>query len=151
MVGEERRQSDRRKDRRYNCAGRVRVGQTESGVYRLGSIVNLSMGGCLVNLPSPADFEKHSIIEASFQSNYLAFRTLGSVQRVDEKSGLLGICYLNLGSRGRLDLVELFADLEALIAEGYWCSAGQSDPSHPHAGEERRKPKLPAGPFLLPV
>ena len=82
MVGEERRQSDRRKDRRYNCSGRVRVWRCESGVYRLGSVVNLSMGGCLVNLPSPAGFEQHSIIEASFQSNYLAFRTLGSVRRV---------------------------------------------------------------------
>jgi hypothetical protein len=150
MMSEERRQSDRRKDRRYNCSGRVRIWQTESGVYRLGSIVNLSMGGCLINLPSTADFERHSIVEASFQSNYLAFRTLGSVRRVDEKSGLLGVCYLNLSSRGRLDLVELFADLEALIAEGYWGPAGEGDLSHPHSGEDRRRVKPPAGPFLLP-
>jgi PilZ domain len=150
MAGEDRRQSDRRKDRRYNCSGRVRLWQTESGIYRLGSIVNLSMGGCLLNLPSPADFERHSIVEASFQSNYLAFRTLGSVRRVEEKSGLVGICYLNLSSRGRLDLVELFADLEALIAEGYWSHTDEGDPSHPHSGAERRKAKPPVGPFLLP-
>jgi hypothetical protein len=149
MIGEERRGRDRRKDRRYNCGGRVRVWQTESGVSMAGSILNLSMGGCLIEVEPASAFDIHSIIETSFQSSYLAFRTMASVQSVDEKRNLVGICYMNLSLRGRLDLGELFVDLDALIAEGYWGVTGPRKLAHPHAGEKRRL--TPAtGPFLLP-
>jgi PilZ domain len=150
MMGEERRGRDRRKDRRYNCGGRVRLWQTESGVTMLGSIMNLSMGGCLIEVQTASAFDIHSIIETSFQSSYLAFRTMASVQSLDEKRNLIGISYMNLSLRGRLDLGELFVDLDALIAEGYWGVAGTRRLVHPHAAEESRLTPA-SGPFLLPL
>ena len=146
MSPEEKRGRDRRKDRRYNCGGRVQVWQTESGLTMLGSIVNLSMGGCLLQLPASVPFQLDSTVEASLQSSYLAFRTLGSVRRVDREHSLLGLCYVDLSLRGRLDLGELFGDLEALIAEGYWNRA------HWLAEDGRRAtpPEIRETPFLLP-
>jgi PilZ domain len=149
MMGTERRGRDRRKDRRYNSGGRVRIWQTESGVYLAGSIVDLSMGGCLVHVPATGDLELHSIVEASLQSSYLAFRSMGSVRRIDEKNSLVGINYLNLSLRGRLDLAELFADLDALIAEGYWNASGSRRASPPEPAEQRRRIAATAR-FLLP-
>jgi hypothetical protein len=147
MSGADQRGRDRRKDRRYNCSGRVRIWHAESGVYLSGSIVNLSMGGCLLQVPTPGHFDLEAIVEASFQSSYLAFRTMGSVRRVDPKSSLLGLQYQNLSLRGRLDLGELFVDLDALIAEGY-CNASPSRRSHPPQADAR-KLLGKIGPFLL--
>ena len=147
-MGNERRGRDRRKDRRYNSGGRVRIWQTDSGLYLSGSIVDLSMGGCLLRVQAPGNLALDSVVEVSFQSSYLAFRTMGSVRRVDAKSKLIGISYLNLSLRGRLDLGELFVDLDALIAEGYWGKPGSRGPAHPRPQEQRR-PTPPAGPFLL--
>jgi hypothetical protein len=120
MSPEERRGQDRRKDRRYRCSGQVRVWQTGSGLMTPGWIVNLSMGGCLLQLRTPVPFKMGATVEASFQSSYLAFRSFGCVRRVDPEHSLLGLCYVDLSLRGRLDLAELFGDLEALMAEGYW-------------------------------
>jgi hypothetical protein len=147
MSGTERRGRDRRKDRRYNYSGRVRIWDAESDVYLLGAILNLSMGGCLIQVQSPGRFELHSVVEASFQSSYLAFRTMASVRRIDTRSRLLGISYINLGLRGRLDLGELFVDLDALIAEGRWNAA--LSPAQPKFAEQR-KSQAEANLFLLP-
>jgi hypothetical protein len=147
MSDAERRGRDRRKDRRYNCSGRARIWHPESSVYLSGSIVNLSMGGCLLQVPTPGHFDLDAIVEASFQSSYLAFRTMGSVRRIDPKSSLLGLQYQNLNLRGRLDLGELFVDLDALIAEGYG-RAGASRLSQPQQGDTR-KLLAKVGPFLL--
>jgi hypothetical protein len=148
LMGKEPRGRDRRKDRRYNSGGRVRIWQTESGLYLSGAIVDLSMGGCLIRVQAPGSFALENVVEVSFQSSYLAFRSMGSVRRVDAKSKLIGISFLNLSLRGRLDLGELFVDLDALIAEGYWGKAGSKGPPHPRPQEQRR-PAPPTGPFLL--
>jgi hypothetical protein len=147
MTDTERRGRDKRKDRRYNCSGRVRIWDAESDIYLVGSILNLSMGGCLIQVQSPGRFELHSIVEASFQSNYLAFRTMASVRRIDTKNRLLGISYMNLSLRGRLDLAELFVDLDALIADGRWNTAPSTAPGK---SAERRRTSADMGPFLLP-
>jgi hypothetical protein len=104
------------------------------------------MGGCLIQVQSPGRFELHSIVEASFQSSYLAFRSMASVRRIETRSRLLGISYKNLSLRGRLDLGELFVDLDALIADGIWKAAGHPQPRP----TERRRSSTDAGPFLLP-
>jgi len=147
MIGMERRGRDRRRDRRYHCSGRVRIWDVESDFYLLGAILDLSMGGCLIQVQSPGRFELHTIVEASFQSNYLAFRTMAAVRRIDTRKRLLGISYVNLSLRGRLDLGELFVDLDALIAEGRLSSAA---PPAPAKKAERRRTAADMGPLLLP-
>jgi hypothetical protein len=147
MTGMERRGRDRRKDRRYHCSGRVRIWDAESEIYLLGAILDLSMGGCLIQVQSPGRFELHSLVEASFQSSYLAFRTMASVRRVDTRKRMLAISYMNLSLRGRLDLAELFVDLDALIAEGRWTTSPSPAPAKP---AERRRAPTDVGPFLLP-
>jgi hypothetical protein len=147
MSGAERLGRDRRRDRRYNCSGRARIWSAESEVYLSGSIVNLSMGGCLLQVPTPDHFTLDAIVEASFQSSYLAFRTLGSVRRVDPVGGLLGLQYQNLSLRGRLDLGELFVDLDALLAEAHWHPAAPRPSAHPQSSEAR-KLLAKIGPFL---
>jgi hypothetical protein len=149
MIATEQRGRDRRKDRRYNCSGHVRIWDAESGVSLSGAILNLSMGGCLIQVQSPGRFELHSVVEASFQSSYLAFRSMTSVRRIDTRSRLLGISYRNLSLRGRLDLGELFVDLDALIADGIWKAAASAGHPQPRP-TERRRSSTDAGPFLLP-
>jgi PilZ domain len=148
MIATERRGRDRRRDRRYNCSGHVRIWDTESGVSLSGAILNLSMGGCLIQVQSPGRFELHSVIEASFQSSYLAFRSMASVRRIETRSGLLGIAYRNLSLRGRLDLGELFVDLDALIAEERWNSATSAGHLQPRP-TGRHRSLTDVGPFLL--
>ena len=147
MSGAERVGKDRRKDRRYNCSGRARIWHAESEIYLTGSIVNLSMGGCLLQVHSADHFDRDAIVEASFQSSYLAFRTLGSVRNVDPIRGLLGLQYQNLSLRGRLDLGELFVDLDALLAERHWHPA-TSRPGSPSQSAATRKLLARIGPFL---
>ena len=137
MSDEMLRGKDRRKERRYKYGGQVRVWQSETGGFSPGSIVDLSMGGCLIQMQSQSEFEKQSLVEVSFKSDYLAFRTMGSVRRCDKNSNLVGISYVNLGMRGRLDLGELFQDLEAILTADFRMPL---------------KPGIPSsvnGPFLL--
>jgi hypothetical protein len=147
MTGTECPRSDRRRDRRYNHSGQVRIWDAESDVCLFGAILNLSMGGCLIQVQSPGRIELDSLVETSFQSSYLAFRSMASVRRMDVRNRMLAVSYRNLGLRGRLDLGELFVDLDALMAEERWNSARSPAQRKPAA---RRRSPVDASAFLLP-
>ena len=140
MSEERRRERDRRRDRRYTCGGNVRLWAGESRVPLSGSIINLSMGGCLILLQPANIVALYAIVEASFQSSYLGFRSMGSVRNVDLEHGLIGIAYLDLSLRGRRDLGELFVDLDTLVA---------ASPRLQPTAERRHA--VVSGPYLLPL
>jgi c-di-GMP-binding flagellar brake protein YcgR len=105
-------EEERRAHKRYLYIGRATIGIPE-GTRHAGTIVDLSMGGCLIRLAARAEFASHATVEVSLQSNYLAFRTMGSIRRYAEEGTLLGIAFQTIGARGRNDLRALILDLEA--------------------------------------
>jgi hypothetical protein len=109
---------DRRANRRYKYAAQASVGDGRGGEVETGRVVDVSAGGCLVEMSSPPGMKTLDPVELMLRSNFLALRANGSIQRSDLKGRLLGIRFTHLSQRGRLDLSELIDSLEHMrVAE----------------------------------
>lgn len=103
--------SERRKEARYLCFGQVKLNRI-SGIVRLGRIIDLSRGGCLIEIRLPVYVSQGSAIELSVQMKGIALRMLGNVAFVDRaRPGLIGISFVRLSERGQLQLSELVSEL----------------------------------------
>jgi hypothetical protein len=78
-------------------------------------ILNLSVGGCLMELKGPLDIAVDEIVELIFNVNQMPFRVRAKVRAVRSK-GLVGFQFLQLSERTRRHLHELIGELiESLI------------------------------------
>jgi hypothetical protein len=109
---------DRRANRRYKYAAQASLGDGRGGEVETGRVVDVSAGGCLVELPAALTMKTLDQVELMLKSNFLALRANGSIQRSDLEGRLLGIRFTHLSQRGRLDLSELIDSLEHMrVAE----------------------------------
>jgi len=78
-------------------------------------ILNLSMGGCLMELKGPLDLAVDEIVELIFNVNQTPFRVRAKVRALRSK-GLVGFQFLQLSERTRRHLCELIGELiEGLV------------------------------------
>ncbi|MGA3011481.1 MAG: PilZ domain-containing protein [Terracidiphilus sp.] len=78
-------------------------------------ILNLSVGGCLMELKGPLDLAVDEIVELIFNVNQTPFRVRANV-RILRSKGLVGFQFLQLSERTRRHLVELIGELiEGLV------------------------------------
>jgi PilZ domain. len=102
---------ERRKEARYLCYGQVRMNRIP-GVVRSGRIVDLSCGGCLIEMRLPIYVSQGSAIELAVQTRGIALRMQGKVAFVDRaRPGQVGISFERLSERSRVQLSELVAEL----------------------------------------
>jgi c-di-GMP-binding flagellar brake protein YcgR len=106
---------EKRRFRRHAHAGEVLVGLPDGGLPGIGSLINLSLGGCKIRLLRKQQFDKGTRIELWLKSSDLTFRSLGIVRRriqLDGKPWVLGVEFVDLAGRGHAHLTELIAELE---------------------------------------
>jgi hypothetical protein len=102
---------ERRKEARYLCFGQVKLHRIP-GIVRSGRIIDLSLGGCLIEMRSPVSVSQGAAIELAVQMKGAALRMLGNVSFIDRpRPGLIGISFVRLSERGQLQLSELVAEL----------------------------------------
>ncbi|WP_128914615.1 PilZ domain-containing protein [Granulicella sibirica] len=100
--------SEQRRYPRYEYSAEVKVGGPGSGNERvIGSIVNVSMGGCLIRFYEATIFEDDMAVEACLRGYHVVFRAMGVVRRRSERGYLIGISFTHLSDRGQIDLKEL--------------------------------------------
>lgn len=103
---------ERRKEPRYTCHGQVKLDRTCPGVVLHGRIVDLSLGGCLIEMQSAADVYPDSTVELTVQTKGTALRMMGKIKSAGEgQAGLIRISFTRLSERGQFELNELIAEL----------------------------------------
>jgi len=106
---------EKRMFRRHAHAGEVRVGLPGEPSLAGGTLINLSLGGCMIHLAGQYDIKKGTRIEMAFKSSHLTFRSLGLIRRCKVREGeptVLGVEFVDLAGRGRANLAELIEELE---------------------------------------
>lgn len=102
---------ERRKEARYLCFGQVKLHRIP-GLVRSGRIIDLSLGGCLIEIRSPVYVSHGSAVELAVQMKGVALRASGNVSFIDRpRPGLIGISFVRLSERGQWQLSELIAEL----------------------------------------
>jgi hypothetical protein len=102
---------ERRKEARYLCFGQVKLNRIP-GIVRSGRIIDLSRGGCLIELRLPVYVSQGSAIELAVQMKGVSLRMAGNVAFVDRsRPGLIGISFVRLSERGQVQLSELVTEL----------------------------------------
>lgn len=108
---------ERRKEPRYVCFGQVKLDRTRPGIILRGRIIDLSLGGCLIQMQLPLDVCPGAAVELTIQAKGTPLRMMGSIKSAGKQSsGLIGISFTKLSARGRFELNELIAELGATHA-----------------------------------
>src|SRR6185312_14811057 len=108
--------AERRKEPRYFCLGQVKLIRLP-GIVWAGRVLDLSLGGCLIEIRSLVDVSRGSVVELTVQTRGTALRMLGMVTFVGKlASGRIGISFTRLSKRGQRQLTELITELEAVPA-----------------------------------
>lgn len=102
---------ERRKEARYLCFGQVKLNRIP-GIIRSGRIIDLSRGGCLIEMRLPVYLSQGTAVEVAVQMKGVSLRMAGNVAFVDEsRPSLIGISFVRLSERGQVQLLELVAEL----------------------------------------
>ncbi len=102
--------TEQRRHRRHRCSGSAEVFLTAESAACAGSVVNLSVTGCLLILKEPQRLVRDARVELTFTVNHLPFRVLGEVKaiRSDKEFGLY---FPALSQRIRNRLEDLMKEL----------------------------------------
>lgn len=107
-------EEERRQCPRFQCGGEAEIRSLASGLCRSGTIVNLSLQGCLVRLGDDPCFRKGEAVEMTFCVRQLPVRIQGLVRQRHLGPGI-GVEFTLLAERGKRRLVELIAELEEIL------------------------------------
>ncbi|HEV2710807.1 MAG TPA: PilZ domain-containing protein [Edaphobacter sp.] len=106
---------ERRREPRYLCLGQVKLIRLP-GIVWTGRVLDLSLGGCLIEIRSLVYVSRGSVVELTVQSKGTALRMLGKVTFGGQlASGRIGISFTGLSRGGQRRLTELIAELEASV------------------------------------
>lgn len=109
-------EGDRRQHRRFQCGGEAEIRSLSSGLRRLGTIVNLSLKGCLVRLGNDPCFRKGEAVEMTFCVRQLPVRVQGFIRQRHLGPGV-GVEFTLLAERGKQRLLELIAELDEILRD----------------------------------
>src|ERR1035438_10780453 len=103
---------DRRRTVRFNCGGQAQVSPLpSSGLVMPGTIRDLSLHGCWVEIPRPIDCGARA--EILVRVNAASFRAVGEVRAVRGHSGA-GLEFVQLSSGGKDRSEEHTSELQSL-------------------------------------
>jgi hypothetical protein len=101
---------DRRRNARFACTGHADVLLAADAPLLPARIVNVSKGGCLIELQKPQSLDLGTSAELTFKANRLPFRM--RVRAAAIRSGtLVGFQFNPLSERVRRQLEELIEEL----------------------------------------
>jgi len=110
--------ADRRSHRRHAVDTSVRLLLIKAGICMPGQIVNLSPGGCRIRTQAQFKVGIYVRVEAEFYLHGLPFRVGGVSQAIMDKN-TIGVRFLDVSARKRLQLTELMAEIaeaEAVVS-----------------------------------
>ncbi len=107
-------EEERRRSRRFLCAGEVKISRLPSdGVFLPGKILDLSLHGCRVDAGQAiVDGSRAEIV---LHINAASFRAMGEVRAIRDGSGT-GIEFVQLSAGGKNMLADLIQELASLQA-----------------------------------
>ena len=105
---------DRRRSSRFSCGGQAKITWLPSnGIFVPGSIRDLSLHGCRIEIPHPIDRGVRA--EIVVRVNAASFRAVGEVRAIRGHSGA-GIEFVHLSAGGKDLLSDMIAQLAKLHA-----------------------------------
>ena len=108
---------ERRKEPRYLCLGQVKLIRLP-GIVWTGRILDLSLGGCLIEIRSLVYVSRGAVVELTVQTRGTALRMLGKITFGGRlASGRIGISFTRLSKGGERRLAELIAELDVKFQE----------------------------------
>jgi len=106
--------NDRRRSPRFKCGGEAKISRLPSdGIFVLGKIFDLSLGGCCIDTTLPIDFGART--EMVVCVNAASFRAVGEVRAIRSGFGA-GIEFVHLSAGGKHTLADLVTELARLQA-----------------------------------
>ena len=113
---------------RFSCGGLAKISVLPSnGLYLSGKILDLSLGGCLVDTAVPIECGARAEIVVHVNSS--SFRAVGEVRGIHGNSGAgIQFIYLSRGGKDRLAELARFRNHSASNwrAENFWRQCGES-------------------------
>ncbi len=107
-------EADRRRRPRFTCGGQAKINCLPSdGIILPGTIRDLSLHGCCLDIPQPFDCGVRA--EIIVRVNAASFRAVGEVKAIRGRSGA-GIEFVHLSAGGKDLLADLVAQLARLQA-----------------------------------
>lgn len=107
-------EEDRRRSPRFTCGGQAKINCLPSnGMVLAGTIRDLSLHGCCLDIPQPFDCGVRA--EIIVRVNAASFRAVGEVRAIRGRSGA-GIEFVHLTAGGKDLLADLVTELARLQA-----------------------------------
>jgi hypothetical protein len=105
---------DRRRSARFICGGYAKISRLPSdGIFIPGTIRDLSLHGCCVDIPQPMDCGARA--EIIVRVNAASFRAVSEVKAIRGRSGA-GMEFVHLSAGGKGLLADMVTDLARLQA-----------------------------------
>jgi PilZ domain len=122
------REEDRRRHPRFQCGGEAEIRTLCSGHRAQGKIINLSVGGCLIQLEDDHNFRRGEGAEMTFCVRQLPLRVQGSIRQTYVGQAV-GVEFTVLTERGKRQLLQLIEELAEILKEQVGSLTGGSKSS----------------------
>lgn len=109
-------QRERRKEPRHTVDGTAVLHLLDTSIHLRGRILDLSRSGCQFRTDDCFPMGIYRRVEIEFQLDGLPFR-LGGVTQSLHKRNRVGVRFLEMSERKRLQLDELVVEIEELLAK----------------------------------
>jgi hypothetical protein len=126
---------DRRRELRHKVDGSAVLNLVYLGIRMPGRVLDLSLGGCCIQTDERFRLGVYRRVEVELQIEGLPFRLAGVTQSIHD-SHRVGVRFLNVSDRKRVQLVQFIEDLNEYLKAR-------------HAGKEPHNEDAP-GPKLVP-
>jgi c-di-GMP-binding flagellar brake protein YcgR len=103
---------DRRKSKRFQCAGTGDVIVLGGALHFAGELHDLSSTGCLLMTKTPFTLERGTQVEVVMVVNRIQFRVAAGVRGTNKMRGV-GLEFVNVSPRGARLIQDLIAELKA--------------------------------------
>jgi PilZ domain len=102
---------EKRGAHRFVCEGAVSISSLIGGTRVSGTMLDLSISGCLVSPDQPDLFRQDEVVEVSFCIREVAIRAKGWVRDIRPARESMGIEFAGLTDSARRDLLHLMQRL----------------------------------------
>jgi hypothetical protein len=103
---------ERRAVPRYACKARVLIDRDPGVRAMTGSLLDVGVGGCMIHPAADLGKKTGSEIEFTIDSGSTLFRARGVVRSVHGETGALGVSFLSMSTRGKVEFEGLMRELE---------------------------------------
>ena len=120
---------NRRTSHRYGVGGKVKIFGQGLSPTLTGSILDLSLGGCLLQVDAEFYLAQDSEVELTIQSKGTSFRVKGEVKLRGRSTNPVGIAFATMTERVREDIAYLIGELAEADLRSQQEDAAQRKPA----------------------